>query len=489
MRVLYVNWVDYLDAEARGGGVSLYQSNLMAARPGDQTLFLACGTSYDLSGPSASKPPRWEPMRHGPVADRARRFEIVNSGVMAPGHASFGNPAQVSHEPTEAVFFDFLARNGPFDVVHFNNLEGLPAGVLRLKDHFPDTRVVLSLHNYYPFCPQVNLWREERMHCTDFEGGAACETCLPVRLAPSAMRLAAGLSYRLKCAGLEPGSRRYDWTVRLAMGLGRRGLRGLRALRRKRPPVDVRRVSRDAADGFAARRRAMVETLNTGCDVVLCVSEAVRKIAISYGIEPDLAKTCYIGTAQAAAWDRTAPRPFPQHPEGPLTLAYLGYMRRDKGFFFLLDALEAAPDALLSQIRLIVAARRGEATLMSRLAALRPRLAGLDWRDGYSHDGLDPLLEEVDVGLIPPLWADNLPQVAIEMHSRHIPLLCSDKGGAQELAGCAAMVFPAGDGAALRARLAALVAGEIDMDAYWQGAHPPVTMAQHIALLETHYRA
>ena len=188
--MLYVNWVDYLDTEGRGGGVSLYQRNLMAARPGDDTLFLASGTSHDL----ARRPPRWERMRHGPRTDRARRFEIVNSGVMAPGHFSFGDPAQLHHAATEAVFFEFLEQHGPFDVVHFNNLEGLPAGVLRLKERFPDTRVIFSLHNYYPFCPQVNLWWQERTHCTDFEGGTACVDCLPVRPGPGIMRGVAGLA-------------------------------------------------------------------------------------------------------------------------------------------------------------------------------------------------------------------------------------------------------------------------------------------------------
>ena len=167
VRVLYVNWVDYLDAEGRGGGVSLYQRNLMAARPGPDTVFLAAGTAHDLR----PGPPRWEPMRHGPDTDRARRVEIVNSGVMAPAHVSFGDPAQVGHPATEAVFLDFLARQGPFDVVHFNNLEGLPVTVLGLKARFPDTRVVLSLRNYYPVCPQVNLWWREKQNCGDFEGG------------------------------------------------------------------------------------------------------------------------------------------------------------------------------------------------------------------------------------------------------------------------------------------------------------------------------
>ena len=46
MRVLYVNWVDYLDAERRGGGVSVYQRNLMAemgARAGTEAVFPGLG--------------------------------------------------------------------------------------------------------------------------------------------------------------------------------------------------------------------------------------------------------------------------------------------------------------------------------------------------------------------------------------------------------------------------------------------------------------
>ena len=46
-------------------------------------------------------------------------------------------------------------------------------------------------------------------------------------------------------------------------------------------------------------------------------------------------------------------------------------------------------------------------------------------------------------GVVPVLWHDNLPQVAIEMHARHIPLLTSDMGGAQELGNCPEMVFAA----------------------------------------------
>lgn len=496
MRILYFNWADYLDDEGRGGGVSVYQHNLMTAmtaHDGVEPVFLFSGISYDLHKGA----PRWERVRHGPEADRDRRYEIVNSGVLAPAHSSYGDPAQLSHPATEQVFFDFLEATGPYDVVHFNNLEGLPAAVMRLKTRWPETRVVLSLHNYYPLCPQVNLWHQERETCADFDEGRHCVNCLTERRSAGKIRKARALSYRLKRAGIRPGSRAYDvaflGTLRAGMravGALARGLRRWRDLRAQRAeslPGELTRVKAPDGTGFAARRAGMVAEINRSCDVVLCVSDAVRRLAVAHGIAPDRAVTSYIGTREAAAFAKTVPRRFPLRDDGTLRLAYLGYMRRDKGFYFLLQALEKMPAEMAGRLRLEVAARRGDRATMDRLKELAPKLAGLTHADGYSHGDLDRLLSAVDVGLIPVLWHDNLPQVAIEMHARHIPLLCADMGGAQELGNCPDMVFTAGDIDDFHARIAALLAGEVDMEAYWQGARVPVDMDTHLNDLMGHY--
>ena len=485
MRVLYYNWVDYLDDEKRGGGVTVYQRNLMrswADDPEVQVTFIASGISHDLSGGA----PRWEQTRHGPDENRANRYEIVNSAVLSPAHHAFGLPAQVSDPATVAVFEDFLRATGPYDVVHFNNLEGIPAEVLRLRANFPDTRFILSLHNYYPVCPQVNLWHRETVACTDFEGGRACVNCLVYKPDPKLIRLANGLAYKLKCAGIRPGSRSFNLLFRQAMRIGGRSARLLGKLRRRRA------AAAPAADGarhFAERRAAMIAAINEGCDAVLCVSDRVRAIAAQYGISPDILQTSYIGTAHAEHFARTTPAPGLLAEDGTLTLAYLGYMRADKGFFFLLDALEALPDEVAARLHLLVAAMKGPQDATARMMALAPRLASLRHVDGYTPDGLDELLSGVDLGLIPVMWEDNLPQVAIEMHARHIPLLTSDMGGASELGGPAALVHRAGDVGSFGRQISRVLAGEVDLEAYWAGALAPVSMPQHLAALKALYRA
>nr|WP_268968564.1 glycosyltransferase [Palleronia pontilimi] len=227
----------------------------------------------------------------------------------------------------------------------------------------------------------------------------------------------------------------------------------------------------------------MIDALNDHADTVLGVSDRVCDIAASHGVSRDILRTSYIGTAHAALFDDTQPRgPLPGKAR-TLHLAYLGYMRRDKGFFFLLDALESLPAHLALRVRLTVAARRGDAAAMGRLDVLARRLAGLHHHDGYTHDNLDDILDDVDVGVVPVLWEDNLPQVAIEMHARRIPLLTSDRGGARELANHDAMVFTSGDTASFRARIETILDGKIDIDAYWRDARAPQSMAAHLAEL------
>lgn len=487
MRILYYNWVDYLDEENRGGGVSVYQRNLMRAQraKGNEVTFISSGISYDL----APAPPRWEPMRHGPSEDRAHRYEIVNSGVLAPAHHAFGDPAQLDHTATEEVMCDFVAATGPYDVVHFNNLEGIPVAVFAaLKARWPNMKIVLSLHNYYPFCPQVNLWREEQQTCTDFAAGQHCITCLTTQHDPRLIRLANGLARRLKLLGLQPGSWAFDtvfwWTLRL----GKRAGKLLSSLAEKAAPSRPQETAAQA-HSFAQRRDRMVQVINTHCDQILCVSDAVRRLAGHYGLAEPLLCTSYIGTQEAARFGTTDIRHFPLATDGTITLAYLGYMRRDKGFFFLLNALESLPDDLCAQLRLVIAARRSdEDNAMARLDALGQKLAGLTYEDGYSHDTLDQLLASVDVGVIPVLWHDNLPQVAIEMHARHIPLLCADMGGAQELGRSDDMVFSAGSVEDFHARLTAVIGREIDFKSYWNHAMPPVEMSTHLDHLDVIYR-
>ena len=476
MRILHYLWIDPSDPARRGGGVRGYVHALIAAQadlPGLEVSSLASGLAHDLH----PRTPYWRKVRPG-------HFEIVNSATLAPSHADFATPAQLADAATEAAFADFLTRTGPYDVVHLHGLEGVPARVLAHAAQ--GSRVLVSLHNYHPFCPQVNLWWNEAAHCTGFDNGRRCATCLPLQPRPGPVRLAYAVESTLARLRMGPGTKAYR---KLWQPLMRAGWRGLRRLLRLGPRRGSPAVAPpcDAASGFRQRRAEMVWLLNAHCDAVLAVSERTAQIAQGFGLRA--VRCVYIGTDHARHWEATVPRPLPTQftPDRPLRLAYLGYMRDDKGFGFLLQALQALPRAQSECIHLCVAARRGAARFMQAMASLEPHLAGLTWHDGYEPAALDAILAQVDFGIVPPLWEDNLPQVALEMHARHIPLITSDRGGAQELGGMTELVFRAGDVAALTALLARILSGEAALQGYWDGARAPVSMAQHAEDLMRHY--
>jgi len=493
MKILYYNWVDYLDGEGRGGGVTVYQANLLnelAKNPANDLNFLCSGISYDLF----SKTPRWEKTRHGGRTAKVRRYDLINSGVLSPAHHCFGDKSQFEHEKTRDVFFDFVKKTGPYDVIHFNNLEGIPASVLSLKSLWPETKLIFSLHNYYPVCPQVNLWHKEKENCLDFRNGIKCNNCLPNVPDSKAILLANSVSFNLKKIRIRPGSFLFDKGFLTSLRIAKRLLRAQKKLFGKREktaspsrPKLLKTLSPNKS--LTSRRQIIVDLINNNCDAVLAVSNRVGEVAAKFGISKSLIRTSYIGTQHAAKFDSTTPNKTIVKSDGTLTLGYLGYMRRDKGFFFLLDALEKFPASKAAKINLVFCARRIDSETMTRITALGERFGAVMHADGYAQNQLDELLCDVDVGLVPVLWEDNLPQVAIEMHARHIPLLTSDLGGAQELGNCGDMVFKAGSVRSFHAKLNNILAGKITSEAYWKDAMAPVSMDDHVVDLMAHYSA
>jgi glycosyltransferase involved in cell wall biosynthesis len=437
--------------------VSIYQRNLIDASVarGDEVWFLSSGIRYNLFSRT--------PFLHEVKAHKkgVRKFEIVNSTILSPGQEAFGREAAVSPE-MEPLFADFLHRHGPFDVVHFNNLEGIPLSFLRLaREHNPPAKIIFSVHNYYAFCPQVNLWFQERTSCRDFGDGRKCVNCLiRPNLSYGAERL-----YRfencLRKLGVPPRSfvnRLLIWLVfdvmRRCYRKGRTVYRGEGLTSRiphfscdsRQPSQAAAILDPAAAARFAARRRQFVDALNTYADRILAVSGRVAELTVGFGIDADKVQTFRIGTRFAESVRESnrsltvAARPKSEI----LRIAYLGYARRDKGFHFFLNALKKLPAPLARRLALTFAAKGVDAEAYQRIKCMAHRFAGVTFYDGYVHSQLADILSNIDLTVVPVLWEDNLPQVAIECVASGVPILTSDRGGAQELLGCRDLVFRAG---------------------------------------------
>lgn len=84
------------------------------------------------------------------------------------------------------------------------------------------------------------------------------------------------------------------------------------------------------AEKYQLYRRHNIEQLNKYADAVLSVSQRTAEIMMERGLKPGKSKVLYIGTkvAEAQVGKSIA------HKGSVLTIAYLGYKRIDKGFYF-----------------------------------------------------------------------------------------------------------------------------------------------------------
>ncbi|MEM1154287.1 MAG: glycosyltransferase [Pseudomonadota bacterium] len=486
LKVLYYNWVDYLDADKRGGGVSVYQKAVVESLAGDdkvQISFIASGTEFSLF----RKQPHVKEIK--PYLG-SRRFELMNSQVPAPGHLAFDNPACIHAQETTRVFAEFIKSQGGFDVIHFNNLEGLPAEVLALRDEFKETKFIFSLHNYYAVCPQVNLWWREKDNCTDSKGGRNCIACLDYEPSSNWVRKANLLSRTLHRFGLAKNSRPH----RLIFHLIDDSYRTIKNVLKSSKPVELKVVkpSENSPLQYQQRRRQdFTHYVNTYCDCVLAVSGRVAEVAAKFGIDPALIRISYIGTKVAESYippDMSLLREQVEN-KSSIVLGYLGYMRRDKGFYFLMDALESMPEELTRKISVVIAARMSDPSIPHRLALIADSFHSVEFSDGYTHDMLDDLYGKIDLAVVPVLWEDNLPQVAIESVCHHTPVLSSDLGGAKEMGGSnAGFIFRAGDREQFYDRLQAFVDDPTRLLDFWNTSRVPTTMQEHANELLEIYR-
>ena len=149
----------------------------------------------------------------------------------------------------------------------------------------------------------------------------------------------------------------------------------------------------------------------------------------------------------------------------------------EKGLGVLLDALHRV-DPSQYAIVLKVAAATDDDAVIRRFDSVRSHLSGLIHYGGYTHQDFDQIMQDVNLGVVPSLWEDNLPQVAIEMIAHGIPVLASTHGGTQELNSHPDFLFT--DTSDLQLKIQKLCRHRPLLNEYWSHATPLTSMEQHV---------
>lgn len=459
-KILLYNWVPFDNPGHVGGGVTTYCRNLIATilkeRPDVQVYFLSSGWAYDISSKKC-----FVRKVNNIFGERCRSFEIVNSPVPAAQEMLLNNPTVGIQNPVlKAQFADFVKKYGPFSNIHFNNMEGLSLDIFDLKKEFPDTRFIYSIHNYAPFC-MTGFFFQRHNHCN----------CSPDHTPQDCM----------KCTNIGRNThRRKDMIARARFNVGNAGdydeFSWIEAF-------DFSRLDNLTDEKEYIRfSQTAVKALNQNMDIILAVSDKVRKIAIENGIEQQKIKTDYIGTKIADYQVRTSVAPDSQHLKICFLGTFIGY--EEKGYPFLLNALQNMDAKHASKVVIVLTTRDGNEDLMRQQLS---KFHSVTIIHGYTHKDLRWILKDVHLGIIPVMWEDNLPQIAIEMVAMGVPVLCSSFGGASELCHSDRFIFQGGDEKDFRNKLIYFVENPERIKEFWNYHNGLVTMKEHFEKLSEIY--
>lgn len=468
MRILYYNWIQFDNASNKGGGVNLYQKNLIDAMLQNydhEIFFLSSGREYRNPIKDA-----YIQKTDNCFGDSCQSYTIVNSPILATGNYLDDRDLTVYLEENSLyqLLRDFIAELGGIDVIHFNNLEGLSLSVFRLKEDYPKMRMIYSLHNYFPFCPQVNLWSHNRENCINYCDGKSCTDCHDLDVFSSKIKEKLALDEQYEA---------------------QRGIFTAEKYRQQQKSIDDKykakkqRKNRDALV-YRRFREETVTSLNYYADKILAVSDRVKSIAISMGIQANKIQTSYIGTKIA---DRQLGHLHTTN-NNVFTMAYLGYMRHDKGFYFFLETCEQLATQLANACNLVFAAKISDTHARERIELLKKRFHHVIFYDGYTHETLEEILAQVDLGIVPVLWEDNLPQIAIEMVSMGVPVLCSHLGGAKELTKSRHFCFQSGNKKDFEEKLQYIMEHPQVLHEYFSQSQALTTMKEHVRSLQKIYK-
>lgn len=465
-KILIYNWLPFDNPENAGGGVNVYCKNLVRelTKTNYDVTFLSCGYKYS---PFTTTPFIKETTVSNSVI---KTFEIINSPVMAPAYTMYNRVVDYYDDTTTVSLFEkFILDQGPFDIIHFQNLEGISPKVLSLKEKFNTTKFIFSIHNYLPICPLVQLFKNHKnIICRNYENGNECTKCLcfdlnEARLYKNGVKRYINDIYKTNLI-------RKPVYLLFKTILCKRSFRKFRQLGSE--------FDRSTPEQFSEFRTTFVSYINKYCDTVLAVSKRVKDILISYGMDKNKIHVSYIGTkvAEKQIGER--------RPTSPFCIAYLGQPRIDKGFFFFIDCLKKINKDIAQNINIVLAVKDiNEKSVRSELKSFNKVIV----YNGYSHNQLQMILSPVHLGVIPVIWEDNLPQVAIEMVANGVPILCSDAGGASELCDSDIFKFKCNDNNEFISKLEMLYRDPNLLHEYWSHHNGLVTMTEHIKELKKFY--
>lgn len=407
MRILHVGWGF---SPWRGGGLISYAEDLMAAQQeqGHEVAYFFAGRYYPYLDEPRLK--RWR-------RDGVQMREVINSPVIPGLEHGTRHPERDIGEPrVEAAFGRVLDELRP-DVMHVQELLGLPSSVIEIAQR-RGVPVVMTLHDYGAVCTTLRLFDGDGQLCSRRDIGADC--AIRNADAPRDPSVYIDITLRYEVARARRRLRfgaRAEWALNsLVPSVRELGMAGRR-------PDSWELIDRNAELAAAYQRRRAVNIARLGmADRLLAQSPRLAEIYAELGVASDRTQVL---PAPARHIERLRPRRAEEAP-ARLTFATLnGCASPSKGSRVVVEALHALRARGLEGLFRLKVVGHVHADVAPVLASFE----GVEVDGLYDRESLDEVLAGVDVGLMPSMWEEAYGYTGLEMIAKGIPLIANPLGG------------------------------------------------------------
>ncbi len=411
-----------------GPVVYLHSLALAQAAAGD-TSIIACASDRAVTGAPA----------YTTVCEVIAGVSYVHIQNRPVHMHDFWDPDRECEDARCSEAFGRVVRDVCPDVVHIHNLIGLSFDVIReAKAH--GSRVVMSLHNYFPLCSRDDLFFANAERC---EGPSvrSCSNCLGT--------LAGDHHYR----------KRHEHAINV--------LNSCDALLA---------VSQRVADIYAEHgvRRDLLSV------------EHIASVAAE-----DLWQR--VGEARTSQAVRTSGAPQAAQIDGAKQLhtVFYGSLTPRKGVFAFLQAIRALshPERVQAHVYGGLSQQVADA-IKVMLAKFPPSTAAcLHFHGAFSQSDLLDILGPADLAVLPPRWEDNGPQTVLEALAAGVPVLATRIGGIPDFVvhGVNGLLVEDGCPDEIAALVDELSTRPQLLEQLRSGITPPLSMDDHRRALTRHY--
>jgi glycosyltransferase involved in cell wall biosynthesis len=504
VRVAFIGWARLSMQAREGSGYNLSASELAAGLVlmGHHVSYLRSGMDYSLKpGMFVEKHETWRGVEC---------YDLFNAPNLSPAAANFERMSREMSSPEHtSVVLGWLDRVRA-EVVHVHSLEGYSLdliGAIRRSGR----AVVVTPHNYWYCCPQVDLLHKERDVCMDYEGGSRCVGCLspengakvlsrrrreqtltrtfghapyqslrqiwlflkkhatpagrkkrPIKWSPPALDPEIGLGFEVPDASAHGGTIEHNLRIDEHDKIVTLGRSDVDQNERFLGATHHLKVLNE----YGRRRTAGIDALNHA-NLVIPPSRFVLNTYLKMGLDPTRGRHLRLGQVHFDQLNRLIRRsPFygtrpwdARAATRPLRFAFHGTVRNNKGLEILVSAIPLLPKEIRQRCHFQIRAAGWDWTFRKRLSVYPE----VQFCGGYDMLQLLASVGEYDVGILPHVWFENSPLVLLEhLHAGKF-VIASRLGGPPEWIDEPrnGMRFPAGCPEALAACIERLVKGEV----------------------------